>query len=182
MRDNIKILIYMVIFCIFMILSIVLYNNLSSKENIIEEDINSETQTRKKLKSFELSLEDDSKIDINSYVGTPMVINVWTSWCTYCHVEMSSFNEMYKKEKDNVKFIMINATGDRDTKEAAQRFINENNYEFDVYYDLNLEAITALGIYSYPTTIFVDKEGYIDTIKTGVITQEELEEKINELK
>ncbi len=187
MKDNIKVIIYVLIFALFMVFAIIGYKKLLVKENtkINNEinDVSSNTQSSKtKLEDFEVYSEDGTKVKVSSFKGKPIIINVWTSWCTYCNIEMPYFNELYLKEKDNIKFMMINITGDRDTKEAAKKFVTENNYDFDVYYDLNLDAARALGIYSYPTTIFIDKEGYIDSTKIGVITKEELENKIEELK
>ena len=95
---------------------------------------------------------------------------------------MPYFNELYLKEKDNINFVMINVTGDRDTKEDAKKFVNENNFDFDIYYDFTLDSVENLEIYSYTTTIFVDKECYINYVRVGTITKDELVDKINELK
>ena len=96
--------------------------------------------------------------------------------------EMEYFNELYLKEKDNVTFVMINATGDRDSKDKAKEYINNRGYSFEIYYDMELEAIKCLDIYSYPTTIFVDKDGYIDSKVVGAISKETLRNKIENLK
>jgi len=182
MKDNIKVMIYFGIFIVFMIIAYVGYNKLVEKENISEDKVIENKEEKTKLKEFELYLENGEKISSDEIIGKPMVINVWTSWCGYCDVEMPYFNELYLKEKDNVTFVMINATGDRDSKENAKKYIQDSGYLFEIYYDLKLEAITALGIYSYPTTIFVDKNGYIDSTNVGLITKEILQDKINKLK
>lgn len=182
MKDNIKVMIYFGIFIVLMVFAYIWYNKLVEKENISKEDIVEKNEEKIKLQKFELYLENGDTISSDEFIGKPLVINVWTSWCGYCDVEMPYFNELYLKEKDNVTFIMINATGDRDTKENAKKYIQESGYSFDIYYDYKLEAITALGIYSYPTTIFVDKNGYIDSTNVGLITKEILQDKINKLK
>lgn len=188
MNNKVKFGIYMLLFCAFMIGIVFLYTNLSIKEknkvesNAIQDSANKVENKTEKIKNFELYLEDNSKIDILSLTDKPLVINIWTSWCTYCKIEMAYFNELYLKEKDNINFVMINVTGDRDTKENAKKFVNENNFDFDIYYDLELNSLKALDIYSYPTTIFVDRGGNINSVNIGVITKEELTNKINELK
>lgn len=187
MNNKIKTIIYMVIFCVFMIAMVFLYTKLSIKEDSksnakMQNNVDKSNSAKEMLKSFELYLEDGSKIDILSLTDKPLVINIWTSWCAYCKVEMAYFNEAYLKEKDNINFVMINVTGDRDSKENAKKFVNENNFDFDIYYDLELNSLKALGIYSYPTTIFVEKGGYINSKRVGMITKEELINKINELK
>ena len=140
-------------------------------------------EEKEKLAEFNLYLENGEKISSKELLeGNPAVINIWTSWCKYCDVEMEYFNEFYLKEKENIKFIMINATGDRDSKEAAKEYVENNGFSFEIYYDFNLEAINNLRINSYPTTIFVDKDGYIISYNIGMITREKLERKIGILK
>lgn len=186
MKDSIKVTIYFIIFVVFLLISFIGYNKLleTKTTSIIKSEESSEYKTDEKirLQEFELYLESGEKISSKKLIGKPLVINIWTSWCGYCDVEMPYFNELYLEEKDNVTFVMINATGDRDSKEKAKKYVNEKGYSFEIYYDLNLEAISALGIYSYPTTIFVDSNGYIDSVNTGIITKETLKNKIKSLK
>ena len=186
MNDKLKTIIYIVIFCVVMAFLVLVYTKLSNEKKLSANDkdieIKSSNYKKEKLKDFSLSLEDGSKINISSLIGKPIVINVWTSWCAYCNIEMPYFNELYLKEKDNINFVMINVTGDRDTKEDAKKFVNENNFDFNIYYDFTLDSVENLEIYSYPTTIFVDKEGYINYVRVGTITKDELVDKINELK
>ena len=186
MKDNIKVMIYFTIFIVFMILATVGYNKLSkmkSKE-ILESYESQEVINNKKTKlpDFELYLENGDKISSKDLIGKPLVINVWTSWCGYCDIEMPYFNELYLKEKNNITFVMINVTGDRDSKEAAKKYITQRGYSFNIYYDLYLDAISSLDILSYPTTIFVDSDGYIESTIIGMITKETLQNKINKLK
>lgn len=179
MKDNIKVIIYFSIFVIFMIVSYIGYGILS--KNQLKEI--SEKQEKEKLQEFDLYLENGDKISSKELIkDKPIIINVWTSWCAYCDVEMEFFNELYLKEKDNVVFIMINATGDRDSKDSAKEYIKSRGYSFDIYYDLNLDALESLEVYSYPTTIFVDKAGFIDSKVVGTITKQMLENKISSLK
>ena len=187
MKDNIKVAIYFVACVIFMILAYVGYNILSERElDSSLQDIqntNSKKEENIKMPKFELYLENGEKISSEELLtGKPLVINIWTTWCAYCDIEMEYFNKMYLKEKDNITFVMINATGDRDSKENAKKYIENKGYKFNVYYDLKLNAISNLGIYSYPTTIFVNKEGYIDNVHVGVISEEMLKNKIENLK
>lgn len=180
MKDNVKVAIYFSMFVVFMIGALIGYNKLSEMKTI-DEVVNNKEE-KEKLPEFELYLENGNKVSSKELIGNPLVINIWTSWCGYCDIEMPYFNEMYLKEKNNITFVMINATGDRDSKEWAKQYIDESGYFFDVYYDINLEAISALGIYSYPTTIFVDKDGYIVNTNVGIVTKEILQNMINKIK
>jgi len=185
MKDNIKVAIYFTISVVFMIAAYIGYGYLSEAKLNQEQEssIGNNKETRKKLKEFNLYMENGEKISSKEiFENKPMVINIWTSWCAYCDIEMKYFNELYVNEKDNVTVVMINATGDRDTKESAKKYVEDNGFEFDIYYDLYLDALESFGVYSYPTTIFVDKEGYVDDINVGVISREKLMKKVNDLK
>ena len=52
---------------------------------------------------------------------------------------------------DKVEFMMVNQTdGARDTTESVKEFIENEGYEFPVYYDVNNEAYTVYGATSIP--------------------------------
>lgn len=185
MKEKIKFIVYMMLFCVFMIVAMFGYKLLLEKQNgskndeIIGNDINKKST---KLEEFEVYINENEKINVKQLIGKPIVINIWTSWCTYCAIEMEYFDELYLKEKDNIHFMMINATADRDSIENADNFIKQNKFSFRPYYDLELDALRTLGVYSYPTTIFVNKKGYIVSTKIGSITKEELRNRIERLK
>lgn len=188
MKDNIKVTIYFTLFILFLVLAFLGYNILANNQktngNLDVNNINKESiKEKEKLQEFEITLETGEKISSKELInGTPLVINIWTSWCAYCDIEMEYFNELYVNEKNNINFVMINATGDRDTKERAKEYVKAKGYTFDIYYDLELEAISSLEVYSYPTTIFVDKDGYIESKVVGTISRETLKNKIQSLK
>lgn len=188
MKDNIKVMLYFSLFMVLLALAFFGYNKLSKikiDDNIVEQNsVNKNNNEDKiKLKEFKLTLENGEKISSKELItGKPIVINIWTSWCTYCDKEMEYFNEMYIEEKDNVSIIMINATGDRDSKERAKEYVKTKGYSFEIYYDFELESIKSLGIRSYPTTIFVNKDGYIESKVVGAISREILKNKIQSLK
>ena len=185
MKEKIKFICYIIVFVLFMFFATVGYNKLVNRNNVNEyskEEKQNAANKPQKIKEFDVYNYNKEKINIKSLIGKPIVINIWTSWCAYCEYEMPYFNELYLKEKDNVIFMMINETGDRDRIENANYVIEKNNYSFRPYYDLDLEVIKALGIYSYPTTIFVDKDGYINSVKIGTITKEELKNRIEKIK
>ena len=95
---------------------------------------------------------------------------------------MPYFEEIYKAEQD-IQFMMINATdGEEETKEKAESYIEKNSYTFPIYYDTNLEAVMNYNLYSFPVTVFIDKDGNIRKKHVGLITKEKLQEEINKLK
>jgi cytochrome c-type biogenesis protein len=76
---------------------------------------------------------------------------------------------------------MLHATSPHsETKEKAQEFIAHNKYTFPVYYDLD-DNIYGLGIRGYPTTYFLDENGYITNVVTGAMSKNSLYAAVEEL-
>ena len=109
-----------------------------------------------------------------------MVVNFWTSWCGPCKSEMPTFQQMYLQWDDQVQFLMINLTdGAQETLSSASQFLRETGYSFPVFFDLASNAANAYQVYSIPTTIFIDAQGYIVASYTGAISEETLQQGIN---
>ncbi len=117
-----------------------------------------------------------NEVRLYDYVGMPIVINFWASWCGPCQMEMPDFQEKYLELNGQVQFLMINMTdGSRETVETASAFIEEQGYTFPVFYDTAYNAAMTYGAYSLPTTYFIDADGYAVTYATGAISGETLQ-------
>ena len=135
-----------------------------------------------KAPDFVLYNRDGDKVDFADFIGKPIVINFWTTWCPYCLDEMPDFNEVYAEYKDKVHFLMINQTdGVRETKKQAEDFVKKEGFDFPIYFDLDFSASTAYGIRYLPTTVFVDSDGYFYTGYQGPINKQTLSKHLDEL-
>ena len=74
---------------------------------------------------------------------------------------------------------MINTTdGSRETVDSASKFIADQEYTFPVFYDTESNAAATYGVYSLPTTFFIDAEGHAIAQATGAINMDTLEKGI----
>lgn len=124
-----------------------------------------------------------SDVQLSSFVGKPIVVNFWASWCSPCTEELPDFEKAYEKYGDEIEFVMVNMTdGARETMDRAKEFISSKDYTFPVYYDLYQDAAQTYAVYSIPTTYFFDKNGKIITGAQGMINMETLEKGISMIK
>ena len=120
-----------------------------------------------------------NEVRLYDYIGKPIVLNFWASWCGPCQMEMPDFQEKYLELGEDVQFLMINMTGGRETLDSAREFTQEKGYTFPVLYDLDGEAAMMYGAYSLPTTYFIDAEGHAIARAVGAIDAATLQQGID---
>ncbi len=158
-----------------------LYNKLSenySSENIAD---NAQDEQDKVFSAPDFTVQDyDGKsIRLSDKKGKPVVLNFWASWCPPCREEMPDFQKAYDKYKDEVVFMMVNATDNQqETVKKAKKHIEENGYIFPVYFDTEYSASIAYQTSSIPMTFFIDENGNLITYAQGMIDYELLEKGI----
>ncbi|MBR3796703.1 MAG: redoxin domain-containing protein [Clostridia bacterium] len=124
-----------------------------------------------------------NEVHLSDFFGKPIVLNFWASWCGPCKMEMPDFHEKYLELGEEIHFLMVNMTdGARETVEVASAFIEKNAFTFPVFYDTAVDAAMTYGVYSLPTTYFINAEGHPIAQATGAISADTLQRGIDMIK
>jgi len=189
---NKKLLIIIAVLVAVIAIAIPLYNSLSSEytaSNMMIEETQEQGEvkddnTQKTLApDFTVYDINGNAVNLSDFRGKPTIVNFWASWCGPCKSEMPSFEKVYKEYGSDINFLMINLTDNsRETVKTASAYINNNGFSFPVFYDTDLDGAYTYGIYSVPTTFFIDKDGYVIAYASGSIDEASLKNGITLIK
>jgi thiol-disulfide isomerase/thioredoxin len=88
--------------------------------------------------------------------GTPVVVNVWASWCGPCRVEAPHLAAAARKYGDRVQFLGIDI---QDQRTPARQTIRDFGWPYPSVFDPTQEIQHGLGFFAQPVTLFFDRTG-----------------------
>ena len=78
--------------------------------------------------------------------------------------------------------MMVNMTdGYRDDFDSVITFADENGYGFPVYFDTGNKGAKGYGIFSLPTTVFINADGTVAETHMGAMSEETLNVYVDKL-
>lgn len=122
------------------------------------------------LDSFSTLLED--------LRGTPVVVNVWASWCGPCRVEAPALAQAATDHGGKIQFLGLDVL---DARPDARAFIAEFGWPYPSLFDRTGAIRDRLGLVGQPVTVFYDAGGALVDTHVGPITREQLEVQIDAL-
>ncbi len=110
--------------------------------------------------------------------GTPMVVNLWASWCGPCKEEAPDLAAAADRYGDRVQFLGVDV---QDSRTSAAAFISEHDWAYPSVFDVPGAIMTDLGIVGPPATFFYAADGTLRGSIAGRITAQDLNRGIRQL-
>jgi thiol-disulfide isomerase/thioredoxin len=129
-----------------------------------------------KLVDLAITTPQGQAASLAQWRGKVRVVNFWATWCPPCREEMPEFSRMQDRLKDKgVQFVGIGI----DTPDNIINFSKTSPVSYPLLmgsYDI-LKLTVALGnkASALPFTVILDREDRIAYIKTGKLSEAELE-------
>ena len=141
----------------------------------------SATPTRKVELAGVLEDMNGGKVDMASFAGKPVVINLWATWCGPCKLEtpqLVSLSEKYKSRGLTILGISVD-----DMPDAIRAFASEFKVSYPMLVGTGHEDfIQRLGYEdALPFSILIDKTGAVVGEITGIETTADWERRIEAL-
>lgn len=129
---------------------------------VFSVEIDKEDQISLKDYNWQLQGLDGEQINMTSFEGQIIVVNLWATWCPPCIAEMPSFQKLYNDYGDDVVFLFVA----NDEPERVDKFLAKHGYELPIFFQLSA-APEEMDSNSLPTTYVINGEGTIVASKVG---------------
>ena len=141
--------------------------------------------TRKRAGDFNLPTTQGDSLQLSSLQGQIVLLNLWATWCAPCLKEMPDLNTLYEALKDD-GFTIVGLAVDGDDTATIDRFVDRLGVTYPIVYgsvedSQKLLSGSGNAIAILPTTLILDREGYILERIVGTVPIDETKLKLKAL-
>lgn len=110
--------------------------------------------------------------------GTPVVVNIWGSWCPPCEAEAPELAEVSEELEGEVQFLGVDIL---DSRAPARDFILKHDWQYPSLFDPRGAIRDGLGYVGQPITLIYDRDGELAWEWNGTVTAELLRREIRKV-
>jgi len=144
-----------ILYCLILLLFISCANNQSSSKVIIQLDEHLQQLNLQNLKG--------DSINIESFLGKPLLINYWATWCRYCKIDFPVLQEFKNQQAKNVNVISIS------DEPLSKIKTYQAKSSLDFTFLKQQGSLSKLGVSQRPTYALFDASGqHLETINGGI--------------
>ncbi|WP_158735238.1 peroxiredoxin [Alteribacillus sp. YIM 98480] len=169
---NKKFITSMVLVAAIIIISYVIFTNISAQEV--------GTQEGDAAADFTLPSYNGEERSLSSYEGNIVIMNMWASWCEPCTEEIPELMEFHEQyEEQGVVVLTINMNSFERKQEHAEKFVEQFDMrQTPALIDEEGEVADLYNLQYLPTTYIITRDGTIAEKIAGEIDFKQLEEKV----
>lgn len=102
--------------------------------------------------------------------GTPVIVNIWASWCTPCRSEAPLLARAARAHDD----VVIIGVASKDALAPARRFMDEFDMDYVNVLDVSGDVRSRMDLRGFPTTYVFDANGELVSTVLGGLTERAL--------
>lgn len=120
---------------------------------------------------FTLPSTTGRQVSLSEFEGGPVMVYFWASWCGSCTFDLADIERVASREAERgLTTITVNIGEEPGYVESFVR-AEVPDYSFIVATDASLDTFRTYRILSFPTTFFIDRDGVIQSVRMGRLTE-----------
>lgn len=124
-------------------------------------------QSGQTMPDFSLQTLQGETLALKDLKGKRVIIHFWATWCPVCKTNIPVFNNMYSWYKESPVFISIVMDGER--RAVLEKIVRDKGIQYPVLLG-SAELAATFRISAFPTTYFVDENGFIRSQDRGFLS------------
>lgn len=117
---------------------------------------------------FQLEDTVGNKVSLADLRGKVVLVNFWATWCPPCRAEMPSMEKLNEALADD-DFVMLAINVEENGRDVIPAFLKKTPHTFSVLYDDQGVVQDLYGVYKFPESFVIRKDGVIDDKVIGAI-------------
>ncbi|MCF6266999.1 MAG: TlpA family protein disulfide reductase [Desulfuromusa sp.] len=132
--------------------AVYIYTNMPETVSIVAGDI---------APDFQLEDLDGNLVSLSSLRGKVVMVNFWATWCPPCIEEMPSMERLNEAMAGD-DFVMLAINTESTGRTVVPAFLKKTPYTFPILYDDKAVVQQLYGVYKFPESYIIRKDGTID--------------------
>jgi peroxiredoxin len=117
---------------------------------------------------FTLSDQAGKPVSLADLRGKVVIVNFWATWCPPCRAEMPSMETLHRELADE-GLVLLAINIEKDGRKTVPAFLAGKPHSFPILFDDREEVQKRYGVYKFPESFVVRKDGTIDDKVIGAI-------------
>ncbi len=114
-------------------------------------------------------------IRLASFLGPPVWINFFASWCPPCQSETPTTEEEYEAHRAQ-GLVVIGVSVQESSVPDVQNYARTYGLEYPIGFDGTSAVYRAYHVYGLPTQVFIDRQGLVRAVWNGPLTRAQAEQ------
>ena len=102
---------------------------------------------------------DGRTVRLSGLRGKVVVLNLWATWCAPCVEEMPSMDRLWGVLR-NEDFALLAVSQDEEGRRTVAPFVEKMKLSLPVFLDPDRQVGDRYGVWGYPETFVIDRNGF----------------------
>lgn len=123
---------------------------------------------------------DRQRVKLDDYLGRPMILDFWATWCPPCLKQRQVFAGMAAELEESAHLVALSI--DEGGPDVVKSYLAKSGHAPGVELMATDELVRLFNITAVPTLVFVDAKGSVREVVTGMLDASAIRVRLARLK